>query len=769
MPPAAVRGQVGNLPHEVTSFVGRRQELTDARRSLAASRLVTLTGIGGVGKTRLALHVGQDSRRTFPDGVWLVELGLLSSPALLEEAVSSALGLRDPLPREGALAEFLDGRHLLLIFDNCEHLVDAVARLTGSLLRSCRELRILATSREPLGVAGEAVLRVPPLAIPDPDRTPSGRRGQGRSEAVTLFEQRAGAVVPGFAVTDDNRAAVTRICQRLDGLPLPIELAAARLRALSAEQILQRLTDRYRLLDVGSRGGPTRQQTLRTCVDWSYELCTPAERELWSRLSVFRGRFELDAAEAICAEDLEPYELLDLVSSLVDKSILNRDETGGVVGYGMLETLRDYGAEKLSQTGEQERLRRRHRDWYEALVVGSEAEWLGPDQARILTRLDRERPNIRAATRFCLADPAEAESGLRIVTAMWPHALTRGQMQEGRHWIDRALAHQGGVPTVERTRALCAYALLASNQGQTDAARPRIDEARAVAAELADPVIDAQVAHAAGYHALFGDDLDQALVFFGRALDVLRDADSLRYVSSLLGLSLAYGLLGDVDRATRSQEEALAIAEAHGDTVYRAYCLLILALALVRTEPRRASALLEQVVRLEREVDDVLGAAIAVEAMAWIAADADDWGRAAVLLGAAQALWRTVGSGSVNVMTMRGFHEECVERTTKALGERAYGVAFRRGADSTFEDAVAHALGERSVTAVPQAGVLTRRERQVAELVAAGLTNRAIADTLVISRRTAEGHVEHVLTKLGFTSRSQIAVWVAERKADDSA
>lgn len=765
--PSAVRGQVGNLPHEVTSFVGRRQEVMDARRCLAASRLVTLTGIGGVGKTRLALRVGQDARRAFPDGVWFVDLGLLTSPDLLGDAVAAALGMREVLPGESSLAEFLADRHLLLILDNCEHLVDAVAELAGSLLRTCRELRILATSREPLGVAGESVLRVPPLAVPDPDRAPSGRRLQAGSEAVTLFEERAGAVVPGFGVTDDNRAAVTLICQRLDGLPLPIELAAARLRAMSAEQILQRLTDRYRLLGVGSRGGPTRQQTLRTCIDWSYELCTARERELWSRLSVFRGRFELDAAEAICGQGLAPDELFDLVASLVDKSILNRDEEAGVVGYGMLETLRDYGAEKLRQIGEQDRLRRRHRDWYEALVVRSEAEWLGPEQKWFLARMDRERANIREATRFCLADAAEAESGLRLASAMWPYALTRGLLPEGRRWIDRALIHQGGDPTPARARALCAYIMLASNQGQTDAARPRIDELRAVAQVLRDPVIDAQVAHAVGYCALFGEDPEHAVVVLGGALDVLRDADPLRHVSALLGMGLAHGILGDVDRATRSQEEALAIAEARGDTVYRAYCLLILALALVRTEPRRAGELLHEVVRLEREVDDILGAAVAVEAMAWIAADANDAGRAAVLLGAAQALWRTVGSGSVNVLAMRGFHEDCVQRTTRALGERAYGVAFRRGADSTFADAVAHALGERPVGPVPQVSVLTRRERQVADLVAEGMTNRAIAETLVISRRTAEGHVEHVLTKLGFNSRSQIAAWVAEQRSGD--
>ena len=338
---------VGTLPLALTSFVGRRNEVTETKNLLSISRLVTLTGIGGVGKTRLAVRVAADVRRGLGDGVRWVELGELQDGSLVVGMVAAALGLRDRSARrlDDVVAEFLIPRHLLLVLDNCEQVVDAAAALVGMLLRTCPELRILTTSREPLTLGGEAVLRVPPLTVPDPDREPS-LRGLPRYDAVTLFAQRAAAAVPGFELTEDNRVTVARICRQLDGLPLPIELAAARLRAMSPEQILERLTDRYTLLTLGSRGAPTRQQTLRLSIDWSHDLCTPREQQLWARLSVFAGSFELDAAEEICGEGVAAGDLLDAVTSLVDKSILSREDAGPVVRFRMLETLRDYGRER---------------------------------------------------------------------------------------------------------------------------------------------------------------------------------------------------------------------------------------------------------------------------------------------------------------------------------------------------------------------------------------------------------------------------------------
>ncbi|OUS83988.1 protein kinase, partial [Rhodococcus sp. NCIMB 12038] len=318
----------GDSPLELTSFIGRRSELSEAKNLLGSSRLVTLTGIGGVGKTRLALKVAASAQRGFADGAWLVELDETVDHSLVIEKVAAIFGLRDQTARrtEDVLVEFLSSREVLLLLDNCEQAVGAVAELSATLLRACPRIRILATSREALGVGGEAVLRVPPLTVPAPD--PPAIRGLSRFDAVALFVERAATMVPTFTLNEDNYTAVARICHRLDGLPLPIELAAARLRVLSPEQILQRLSDRFALLTRGSRSAPSRQQTLRLCIDWSYDLCNAAEQLVWSRLSVFVESIDLDAAEQVCGEGLTSEELLDLVTALVDKSILVREEHG---------------------------------------------------------------------------------------------------------------------------------------------------------------------------------------------------------------------------------------------------------------------------------------------------------------------------------------------------------------------------------------------------------------------------------------------------------
>jgi predicted ATPase len=362
---------VTNLPAGLTRFVGRRHELTKAKRLLSTTRLLTLTGPGGVGKTRLALQLAAEVQRAFPDGVWLVELAELTEPALLGHTVAEALGLREQSGhwRLATLTDHLTGRHLLLILDNCEHLVDACAVLVDQLLRTCPQLHMLATSRQPLSITGEHILPVPPLPVPDSDQLPPPE-ALARYDAVTLFLDRATSAVPSFRLTADNHAAVARLCQALEGIPLALELAAVRLRALSASQILDRLTDRYALLSAGSRSAPSRQQTLRACIDWSFELCSPAERMLWARLAVFAGGFELDAAEGICSDDQLPREaVFDLVAALVDKSILIREERDAHIRYRLLETIRQYGQEKLREGGELATWRRRHRDWYAELVA----------------------------------------------------------------------------------------------------------------------------------------------------------------------------------------------------------------------------------------------------------------------------------------------------------------------------------------------------------------------------------------------------------------
>lgn len=776
----AVRVKVGNLPLELTSFVGRRHEVAEARRLLASARLVTLTGIGGVGKTRLALRVADDARRSFEDGVWLCELGELHDGALAADAVVGALGFQQQAattPVE-SLVEEIGDRRLLLVLDNCEHVVADAAVLVEMLLRSCRELRILATSREALGIGGESVLRVPPLSVPDPSQPPT-LKGLPGFDAVTLFEQRAAAAVPEFGISEDNRAAVTGICQQLDGLPLLIELAAVRLRSLSAEQILARLADRYRLLTGGSRAAPSRQQTLRLCIDWSHELCTPRERELWSRLSVFDGGFEMDAVEGVClgdlpdrlhGNDLHGDDLLDTLASLVDKSILISEQRGTVVRFRILETIREYGRERLEEAGGGEVLRRRHRDWYAELAVRAEAEWIGPRQLEWIDRLCSEQPNVRAALDFCLDDPEAGEIGLRTADAMFQFWLSRGQYGEGRRWLDRLLAAQGGRPTLERVRALYDASVLVGMQGDVPVGIELVQEAIELAGRRGDEESRAFATCAEGRLALRSGRLADAHAAFEDAATTFRSLDNLLMeITALQGLAMASGLLGVTDQALSACERVLALTEPRGESLCRARALWTLGLVLwdMGDDNARAEGLVREGLHHTRMASDAVSAGWCLQILAWIAATERRWERAAVLMGATEVLRRGLAGPTVIVPTLLGRHDELERRTRQALGVRGYDAAFRRGRGLTPAEAFAFALDE-DVPTTAQSGddasvSLTRRERQVADLVAQGLTNREIAEKLVIAQRTAQGHVEHVLAKLGFTSRTQIAAWMVEQ------
>jgi predicted ATPase len=424
----------GNLPAELTSFVGRRGELAEVRRLLAGSRLVTLTGVGGVGKTRLALRAAAGLRRAFRDGVWLVRLDQLRDEALVAQAVAGTLGLQDRAGYSpaGSLAEYLAGRQLLLVLDNCEHLVDATAKLADQLLRAAVGLRVLATSREALNIDGEMVLPVPTLPVPEAGQ-PLTAAGLGVFPAVRLFAERAAQVVPGFTVTGANVAAVAGICRRLEGLPLAIELAAARLPVLSPEQIDARLGDRLGLLTRGSRARPARQQTLRASIEWSYELCSPAERLLWARLSVFAGGFELDAAEGICADHrLAAGQVLELLAALAGKSILIAAHRKGGVRYRLPETLREFGQERLQESDEYTALRRRHRDWHEQLARRVDTGWVSPQLADWAARLFREHANVGGGAGLL---PGRARRGRGRAAHRDPHLavllLERGACQRG--------------------------------------------------------------------------------------------------------------------------------------------------------------------------------------------------------------------------------------------------------------------------------------------------------------------------------------------------
>ncbi|AWK76311.1 protein kinase (plasmid) [Rhodococcus oxybenzonivorans] len=763
---SADSGRGGQLPLELTSFVDRRTELTAAKNALTSARLLTLTGTGGVGKTRLALRIATKVRRDFADGITLVELGELRDELLLAGVVANALGLRDQSARpiREVLIDFLAGREQLLVLDNCEQLVPAVAKLTETLLRTCPRLRILATSRESLGIGGEAVLLVPPLGVPDPDDLPRGMAG---NDAVTLFAERGAAAAPGFGVTDDNRVTIARICQRLDGLPLPIELAAARLRAMTPEQILQRLTDRYVLLTQGSRDAPSRQQTLRMCIDWSYDLCTPAEQRLWAQLSVFAGSFDLDAAEQICGPDLPAQEILDTVTYLVDKSILTREPTGAEMRFRMLETVRDYGREKAQESGEYTELRQRHRDWCQRLVLDMESQWISSRELELITTLVREHPNLRDALEFCVSE--SPETGLRIVAALYPFWLSRGLFSEGRRWLERLLAHSPSAPTADHAKALYVGSMMAGIQGDLQAAAALMDDARELAAKTHDPLTRAHINGAVGYAALFGGHPSDARAHLEKAVQTYTGRNDVVEVVALIGLGLADEFLGDTEHAIECYERVLAITDARGESVFRSYSQWGLAVAVWRRgERERGVQLLEQALRVDLEVNDRLNASLCLQALAWIGAEDQNARRAVVLMGASQELSRSVGMPIVLLPNLSEYQDEFEGATRRALSKEAFASGHRDGAALTFDAAVAYALGQHHPPEAPPPGGpaahLTKREREVAGLIAEGLTNKEIAARLVISPRTAQGHVEHLLTKLGFTSRTQVAAWFVERE-----
>ncbi len=769
MVPVGSGRRVGNLPAEVTSFVGRRREVAEVKRVLSSARHVTLTGVGGVGKTRLALRVAADLRRRFPDGVWLVELAPVEDSELLVPTVADTLGVPDQSARPplAAVTDYLRDRRLLLVLDNCEHLLRASAALADALLRSCPGVRLLATSRQPLGIDGEFVLPVPPLSLPDPDRV-TGPEALMRYEAVNMFVERAVSALPDFRFDETNAAAVARICERLDGIPLAIELAAVRLRVLSVEQVLERLDNRYRLLTGGSRTAMPRQQTLRALIDWSFGLCSERERTLWRRLSVFVGGFGLEAARAVCSDEEIPFETLqDLVTGLVDKSILLYEQVDSEVRYRMLDTIREYGRNRLAESGEESSLRRRHRDWYERLIAQAGEEWFGPGQVEWLARLRLEHANIRAALDYCLTEPGEAQVGLRMASTLWFFWFA-GMLGEGRHWLDRALETESGSPA-ERALGLCVNSYLAIAQGDLEAAMPPLEESRRLARDVDDPTITAWVTEVAGMAAMFQGDLPGAIGILEEALDRHRSIDDHRgVVDDLFYLSAAACLNGDADRAVALCEESLAICEAFGERWCRAYTLWVLSLTAWRQgDPKRAGATARDSLALMRDFNDRLGVALCLEVLAWTAVADRKHERAACLFGAIRELWRALGASLF--WSLPEYHEQCAAHARRAVGENAFREAFRAGAELGFDKAVAYALKTRADAAPARSAAelspLTRRETQVAELVAQGLSNKEIATKLVISQRTAEAHVENILSKLGFTSRAQVAAWLADQRA----
>jgi predicted ATPase/class 3 adenylate cyclase/DNA-binding CsgD family transcriptional regulator len=569
-----------HLPVQLTSFVGRDAEMTEVRGVLVQNRLVTLTGAGGVGKTRLAVQVAASVAGDYANGIWYVDLAPITDADLVPVTAARTLGLPDHPGRspEKSLVQFIGNRHMLMVLDNCEHLLDASAAVVTALLGGCPGLTVLATSREPIGITGELTWRVPSLSFD--------------GDAVRLFCDRAGHARPGFGVNDDNAAAVSEICRRLDGMPLAIELAAARVRALSPNEILAGLQDRFRLLTGGSRTAVRRQQTLRASVDWSHALLTEPERILFRRLGVFMGGFDLDACQnVVCDGKLAPHQVLDVLALLVDKSLVIAESPDGPSRYRLLETIRQYAQERLSESAEAISVRDRHRDYY--TVMASALDALGETSLELLLdRVETEIDNLRAAFAWS-REKTDTDSALLLVTSLQPYWLTRGRLKEGSDWLDLALADaetaDGDTSARAMARALADKAFLDNMRDAESLARAQ--RSLAIARELDDPALLARTLTACGRLAAWNAEL--ATPYLSEAETLTRAmGDSWRLAQLLYSQALtAIVGSGDLEAAVAAATEGRDLADEVGDRGYSRGCRWCLAgVQLVRGDVAGAEA-----------------------------------------------------------------------------------------------------------------------------------------------------------------------------------
>jgi predicted ATPase/DNA-binding CsgD family transcriptional regulator len=756
-----------NLPADLSRMVGRRAESATVKRLLSNSRLVTLTGVGGVGKTRLAVHVARQVRAAFPDGVCMVTLADLATPELLPTAVMTAASRGTATGAGlGELADQLADRHMLLVLDNCEHLAAACADMATALLRGCPGLTVLTTSRERLRVEGEAVFAVPPLPLPA-----EGEHLQiadlTRYDALALFVDRASAVGPGESAGELDPEAVAALCRRLDGLPLAIELMAGRTATLPLQTLTERTDARFRLQAAGSRSSPLRHQTLWAAVDYSYSLCSEPARLLWSRMSLFAGGASLDSVQDVCADPALPaIEVEAALSELVEKSVVVFDGAR----YRLLETLRDYGRERLRDLGEEMAIQVAHRDHFASLAADpANGAWRPATKVRMQCLLS-EHANLRAALEFCVGDPHEMAQGLRMASSLWQFWFGCGLQREGRHWLGALLA-AFDEPSTERMTGLWVDGFLAAVDGDYGHALEKADLCADLAAPLGD---DSGTAHATFVRALailFQGQTNEALPMLETAVRLERRVPGQNLIlgAAMLSLGIAACLAQRLELATAALTEARDLNRAIGEELQESWIRVWLGVpALLDRRLDEAVDAFKAVLAGNRSIDDMVGMNAAVEFLAWAAMDAGDNDRAAELMGVSQALAEPV-MHLAGAQGLRLWHEERVAELVSRLGVRRFDEAVERGHNRPVEGGLAFALEEPLPPADTPSGhdnsTLTRREREVASLVAQGMSNKEIAAQLVISQRAAETHVEHILTKLGFTSRTQIVALMVNEAA----
>ncbi|MET9955594.1 AAA family ATPase [Streptomyces sp. NPDC006339] len=676
-----------NLPAELNRFVGRAAEQDEVARLLGEFRLVTVVGVGGVGKTRLALRAAGALQKRYADGVRLAELSSLRDPELVAHALVEALGLTDHTvrgPRE-VLREHLAERRLLLAVDGFEHLVDACAGLLRELLLGCPGLTVLAAGRRPLRVDGEAVFGLAPMR---------------EADALALLTGRA---LEAGATAVGDQDTLRELVRRLDGIPLALELAAARLPLLTPEQMLRRLDDRFRLLDGGRRGALPRHRTLRTAIGWSHELCTPEERLLWARLSVFAGPFDLEAVEYVCGgPELPADRVLDVLGELLAQSVVAREDTPAGPRYRMLDTVAAYGAEWLAALGDTERMRRRHRDWYMGFATWCELEWFSPRQAEVAAATDVALPNLRAALELCLESAEEAALAQHLAGTLWFYWAGCGRLSEGRHWLDRALAMPAAQEVVlhedARLKALWVLGYVAILQGDPTAAVAALHECGERARITGNVVARAYATHRMGCLALLSDDMPRAEELIGEALETYREIGELNS-NVLMGqveLAMARAFQGDLEGAVALCGQVREVCEERGERWTRAYALYVLGYAaLTGGDHATARELLTECVSINHAFHDLVGLVLAMELLALVTAAEGDPAEAAVLQGAARPVWDSVGVPVFGSAYFNAPRALCERRLAEALGGEGYAARYREGQALSLDAAVERALAER--------------------------------------------------------------------------
>ncbi len=730
-----------NLPVQPTSFIGREKQITELKGLLEHTHLLTLTGSGGCGKTRLSLQVAEEVLEQYSDGVWLVELAALSDPGLVANTVADVLGVKETPgePVTKTLVAALKGKSLLLFLDNCEHVLEAAARVVDAVLRGCAQVKLLVSSREALGITGESAYRVPSLSLPDV-KQPQTPETLPQYDSVRLFIERAIAANVDFRITNANAPALASVCHRLDGIPLAIELSAARMRSMTVEELGNRLDNRFRLLTGGSRTALPRQQTLRALIDWSYDLLEESQKALLLRLSVFAGGWTLEAAEAVCSGDLvEDWEVLDLLTALCDKSLIVVEAQGGTTRYRLLETVRQYSRDRLVESGEAEDVRERHQAFFLALAEEARPHLTGPDQAQWLDRFEYEHENLRAALEASLSEAGASSESLRLCGALYRFWEIRGHLSEGRQWCERALGRVpargwGGERTGERAKTLNGAGLLAYHQGDYASARAFHHESLAIVREIGDRRGIAASLNNLGLMALAQGDYASARAFYEESLAIFREigdrrgiANTLnnlgnvvcsqsdyastrafceeslairREIGDRLGIAASLGNLGivaysqgDYASARAFYGESLTIFREIGDRSGIAESLINLGnVACSQGDYVAARSFYEESLTIRKETGDRRGIAESLEAFAGLAAKLGAPRQATVLWGAAEALREEIGSPLEQEEQAR--YDQDVAAARQALGDDAFAMDWAEGRAMSMEQAIQYALSD---------------------------------------------------------------------------